>query len=807
MGEASQALAFVDAAISEAARHGVVFVSAEDEPLDGRTVRVEGKPVLNFASCSYLGLELDARIQQGAVDATLRYGTQFSSSRTYIEAPLYQELEELLGRITGGSALVTPNTTLGHLSTLPVIVGEDDAVLLDHQVHHTVQLALHQLRAQGSHVEFVRHGRIDQLDERIRLLSQTHPRVWYFADGVYSMYGNLAPMKALTWLLGVHERLHLYVDDAHGTSWTGRHGRGYALENLPRDPRVVVAISLNKAFGAAGGAVVFPDDEMRRRVRTCGGPMIFTGPVQPPMLGAAVASAKIHLSDELAVMQRELAERIQLANELAAELDLPLASRSAVPIRYVGLGPPVASHAMTGRLLERGFYANCATFPAVRARCSGLRFTLTRHHTPADVRALLGAVAELFPGSLAEGGVSRDEVDRAFGLSDRRSRRQSAPVEGLRLEHHTSIDELDGAEWDRLLGARGSFGVHGLRALECAFGQDQKPENRWRFHYYVARRTADGQPVLATFFTEALWKDDLAAAASVSRAVESQRAGDPYFLTSRVLAMGSLLTEGDHLWLDRDADWRGALQLLLARVEEDREAADASLVVFRDLDAGDAELAAQLSEMGFAAVALPASWSLELAGDDWETQLTGLSTRTRRFQRRSVEPFNDAFRVDVYDADSGKLDDEALRHLYGLYRNVQARGFALNTFPLGEDFLSRVQQRPGWEIFTLTPRDENGLPRAFGVGYFDAEQYVPLVPGVDYAYVQSHGAYRQLLRNAVERARARGCTRVLFGMGADLEKARFGARSSERCMFVQSHDHFHHDVMALIAADPSTRSE
>ena len=72
-------------------------------------------------------------------------------------------------------------------------------------------------------------------------------------------------------------------------------------------------------------------------------------------------------------------------------------------------------------------------------------------------------------------------------------------------------------------------------------------------------------------------------AAEVSELVEQRRAEDPYYLTSTTFAMGSLLTEGDHLYLDRNADWKGALDLLMAAVSEHAKAAGAGTIVLRDL--------------------------------------------------------------------------------------------------------------------------------------------------------------------------------------------------------------------------------
>src|SRR5438093_6668755 len=324
--------------LTEAASRGLLLRTPDDAPLDGRTVSLDGRPRLNFGSCSYLGLELDPRMREGVCAAVMRYGTQFSSSRSYLSAPPYPELEALLAEMFGGHVLVAPSTSLGHLAALPVLVESGDAVVLDQQVHQSVHMATNQLRVQGTAVEVIRHNRMDQLEEAIERLAGRHRRVWYFADGVYSMFADLAPFDELAALLERHEQLHLYVDDSHGVGWAGVHGRGPALDHLGARERLVVAASLNKSFAAAGGALVFPTAELKRRVRTVGGPMIFSGPVQPPMLGAALASARIHLSSELEQRQAALRERIHLCTELLEEFCLPLASHGTTPIRYVTLG-------------------------------------------------------------------------------------------------------------------------------------------------------------------------------------------------------------------------------------------------------------------------------------------------------------------------------------------------------------------------------------------------------------------------------------------------------------------------------------
>ncbi len=136
----------------------------------------------------------------------------------------------------GGHVLVTPTTSLGHMATLPSIVESTDAVLLDHQVHASVQMAANQLRVKGCSVELIRHNNMERLEAMIERVAKTSNRIWYMADGVYSMFADFAPFEDLRALLDRHEQLYLYIDDSHGVGWAGKHGRGPALDALARPP-------------------------------------------------------------------------------------------------------------------------------------------------------------------------------------------------------------------------------------------------------------------------------------------------------------------------------------------------------------------------------------------------------------------------------------------------------------------------------------------------------------------------------------------------------------------------------------------
>jgi 7-keto-8-aminopelargonate synthetase-like enzyme len=388
-------LSFAANSWSLARSRGLVCRFAEDDRFDGRCITLDGRRLVNFGSCSYLGLETDARLKTAACEAILRYGVQFSSSRAYVAAPLYREYEQLLSEMVGGSpVVVAPTASLAHLSALPVLVGERDAVLYDIQVHASVQAALPELRLRGVTCEPVPHNRLDRLEQRVHSLSATHDRVFYLCDGIYSMHGDVIDVDGLYDLLDRQPSLFAYVDDAHGVGWSGEHGAGTVLGRRRIHERMAVIFGLSKSFAAAGGAIVVPDRELADRLLTCGRTFIFSGPLQPAQLGAGIASAKIHLSDELPLLQAQLVTRIETFERAAVRDSLPMIRTERSPIRFIPIGDEKAAMDLAAALMGRGYYVNVAYFPAVPRRRAGIRLMLNSHQTHSDIESLVGEIAE-----------------------------------------------------------------------------------------------------------------------------------------------------------------------------------------------------------------------------------------------------------------------------------------------------------------------------------------------------------------------------------------------------------------------------
>ncbi|MGY5851132.1 hypothetical protein [Salegentibacter sp. F14] len=131
----------IDEIIQDATDEGLLHLHADDKEFEGRYISINGRKLFQFGTTSYLGLGHDPRLKEAAIAAIKNYGTQFPLSKTYISHPLYSELESLLEKIYKAPIIITKNSTLGHLAVIPTAVRDKDAIILDHQVHWSVQNA------------------------------------------------------------------------------------------------------------------------------------------------------------------------------------------------------------------------------------------------------------------------------------------------------------------------------------------------------------------------------------------------------------------------------------------------------------------------------------------------------------------------------------------------------------------------------------------------------------------------------------------------------------------------------------------
>ncbi|GAO45248.1 aminotransferase class I/II-fold pyridoxal phosphate-dependent enzyme [Flavihumibacter petaseus] len=810
----------VDQLVSFGVRKGILHLYTEDEVFENNAIRLKDRQVLNFGSCSYLGLEFDDRLREGAKQAIDRYGTQFSESRAYVSIRLYKELEHLLDTVFEAHCVITPTTTLGHIANVPIMVSDGDAVIMDHQLHNCVQTAVQLVKARGVYTEVIRHNRIDLLEQRILELRSKYRKIWYMADGIYSMYGDACPIDAIYDLMDRYECFHFYADDAHGMSIHGRNGKGFVLNMRHMHPKMVLATSLNKAFAAGGGVLVFPEKEAARKLRTCGGPLLSSGPMQPSGLGAAVAAAKIHLTPEIYQMQATLQDKLHFTRCMLEKYQLPVFSVAGAAVFFVGLSAPKLGYNMVERMLKQGYYVNLAIFPTVSLKNTGLRFTITRLHSYPQIEAMIATMAKELAGAMQEEGVSMEEIYKAFksavphtpdgtnlvpgpkpekypagSPTTNTSSPSKKPLTSLKVQQAKTIAALNATEWDGIFESKGAFNSRALILLERAFSNNAAPEEKWEFDYIVIRDESD-KVILATFYTTTLWKDDMLSPLLVSRSVEKEREADPYFLTSRVLSTGSLLTEGQHLFIDFvHEQWKEGMLLLIRNTYTLQEERQAENIVLRDFHGIHQEVDDLLVENGFFRVTMPDTHIVPVNFSSPEAYLKSLPSKSRNQLRTSVLKQKNEFQVEVITGQPGK---SRIAEWYSLYLNVKERGLELNTFALPENLFHQLAADDRWDILELSLPEVTHGPVAVLFSYRTETDYIPTIIGIDYTHNGEFNIYRQTLYHAIQRAVTLGAKNIRLGFTASMEKKKLGATAIATYAYTHIEDSFNLTAMEAI---------
>src|SRR5690606_21594529 len=151
-------------------------------------------------------------------------------------------------------------------------------------------------------------------------------------------------------------------------------------------------------------------------IKTFGGPLTFSAQLEPASIAAATASADIHLSPEIYILQKELRERVSYFNELLQQTDLPLIDENISPVFYIGTGMPKTGYNFVNRLMQEGFYVNLGIFPAVPVKNTGVRITISRHNQKEEIKGLVEAMAYHYPRALEDTHTNSDRIFQAFKL-------------------------------------------------------------------------------------------------------------------------------------------------------------------------------------------------------------------------------------------------------------------------------------------------------------------------------------------------------------------------------------------------------
>lgn len=353
-------------------------------------VVVDGRPCVAFCSNDYLGLAAHPQIIEAFAAAARRHGVGSGASHLVSgHGPEHEALEtELADFMERPRALVFSTGYMANLGIASALVMRHDGVFEDRLNHASLLDA-----GLGSRARFSRydHGNAEALRGRLTRHASRPGSSWVFTDGVFSMDGDVAPLRALATVAREHHA-HLVVDDAHGIGVLGPQGRGsVAAAGLDLAAVPVVMGTLGKALGTAGAFVAGSEqliETLIQKART----YIYTTALPPAVAAATRTALRLTRAEEW--RRERLRDHVQRFRTRALDLGLALAP-SETPIQPVILGSDAAAVAASRELLDAGFFVSAIRPPTVPEGSARLRFTFSAAHTDTEVTGLLDALGRL----------------------------------------------------------------------------------------------------------------------------------------------------------------------------------------------------------------------------------------------------------------------------------------------------------------------------------------------------------------------------------------------------------------------------
>jgi 8-amino-7-oxononanoate synthase len=377
------------------------LIDAVVEEVDGRRIRIGDRWLDDFASCNYLGFDLDPEIIEGIPDYLHRWGTHPSWSRMLASPVLYERIEAELSELLGAEdVLALPTLTLISASVIPALAA-GGTILVDARAHKTVYDGCVVARGQGATLRRYAHDDPGDLERQLRAAGPGPCLICM--DGVNSMTGNPPDLPTLARLAREHDAV-LYVDDAHGFGVVGeraadelcpygRRGNGVVRHLGESYDSIVLAGGLSKAYSALLAFVACPP-KVKALLKVAATPYLYSGPSPVASLAAVLLGLQVNarrgdrIRADLYAKSRRVLDRL-------AELGMTTLNQTGFPLMEIPLADPDDLDAVGRYLFDHGIYVTLAFYPGVPRREVGFRVQMTAANTDEQVDHLLDVLGQL----------------------------------------------------------------------------------------------------------------------------------------------------------------------------------------------------------------------------------------------------------------------------------------------------------------------------------------------------------------------------------------------------------------------------
>ena len=345
----------------------------------GGIIFQNNKRILNFSTNDYLNLSNHPYVKEKAIKATEKYGAGSGSSRLVSGTlSIHEELEAKIAHHKNyPDALVFGSGYMANIGIIPSLANRKDVIISDRLVHSCI---LDGIKLSGAkHVRF-KHNDLISLKTRLQECSDIQNKKIIVVESVYSMDGDLAPLKEIFALAEKHNAL-LMVDEAHATGTIGNSGRGL-INQLDLESKIPFAMgTMSKGIGSYGGFIACSNNFKKLLIQEASS-FIYTTALPPSAISASIAAIEImERESSLGLnLQKKSTKFRKIMNE--SGIDTMNSKSQIIPIV---IGDNQKTLNIAERLSKEGIIVGAIRPPTVPEGSARLRVSISLAHTEEDL--------------------------------------------------------------------------------------------------------------------------------------------------------------------------------------------------------------------------------------------------------------------------------------------------------------------------------------------------------------------------------------------------------------------------------------